>query len=176
MKPSTRGSVRRSVRHVMAASIFAVVEHREEGLLRDLDVPYLFHTLLALFLLFEKLPFSRDIAAVALGRHVFAQGRDALAGDHPAADGRLDRHLELMALDLALELLDQLPAAAIGVRPVDDRRECIDPLAGDQDIEPAEVAGLDSRSPRNPSCHNRGSRSSACRRGHRSSRPAAARK
>src|SRR4051794_9052887 len=71
-------------------SILRVVEHRQERLLGDLDVPHLLHTLLALFLLFQQLPFSRDVAAIALRGHVLAERRDRLAGDHPAADGRLD--------------------------------------------------------------------------------------
>src|SRR4051812_26778709 len=88
-----------------AVSIVAIIEDREECLLRDLDIPYLFHTLLALFLLFEKFAFARNIAAVALGGDILAEGRDAFPGDHAAANRRLDRDFKLMTLDLTFELL-----------------------------------------------------------------------
>ena len=91
--------------------------------------PTCFIRFLPSFCFSKKLPFSRDIAAVALGRHVLAEGRNALAGDHPAADRRLDRHLELMALDFALELFDQLATAAIGMRR-GGRWTRVHPLAG----------------------------------------------
>src|ERR1700722_3565982 len=104
----------------MAWSIVAVVEDGEKGFLRDLDVPYLFHTLLALFLLLQQLSFARNVAAVALGRDILAQGRDRFARDHPAADGRLDRHLELVPLDFAPQFLDQFAAPAVGMGLVHD--------------------------------------------------------
>ena len=49
--------------------------------------------------------FARDVAAVALGQHVLAHGFHRLAGDDLAADGRLDRDLELLARDDLLEPL-----------------------------------------------------------------------
>ena len=42
---------------------------------------------------FEQL-FARDVAAVALGEHVLAQGLDGLARDDVGADRRLHRHVE----------------------------------------------------------------------------------
>src|SRR3546814_15448828 len=51
------------------------------------------HALLAGLLLFQQLPLAGDIAAVALRRHVLAQGGDGLARDHLAADGSLDGDL-----------------------------------------------------------------------------------
>src|SRR5213593_5161938 len=65
------------------------LEHRQEGFLRDLHGPHLFHALLPLLLLFEELALARHVAAVALGGHVLAQRADRLAGDHLGADGRL---------------------------------------------------------------------------------------
>ena len=72
-------------------------EDRQERLLRDLDAPDLLHALLALFLLLEELALAADVAAVALGGDVLAQGLDRLAGDDLAADRRLDGDLVLLA-------------------------------------------------------------------------------
>jgi hypothetical protein len=44
------------------------LQHGEEGLLRDLDVPDHLHALLAFLLLLEQLALAGDVAAVALGR------------------------------------------------------------------------------------------------------------
>src|SRR4051794_30348546 len=113
-------------------SLVAVVEDRKEGFLRDFDVADLLHPLLAFFLLLQELALPGDVAAVALGRDVLAQGRDRLAGDDAAAYGGLDGHLELVAVDLGAELLDELPPPAVGLRAVDDDRERIDLRAGHQ--------------------------------------------
>ena len=51
----------------------------------------------ALFLLLQQLLLSGDVAAVALGQHVFAHGLDGFPGDDLAADGRLDGDLEELA-------------------------------------------------------------------------------
>src|SRR3546814_6700626 len=64
------GAFRRSVLPV------AHLEGGEEGGLRDLHVADLAHALLAGLLLFQQLPLAGDIAAVALRRHVLAQGGD----------------------------------------------------------------------------------------------------
>jgi len=54
------------------------------------DVAVFPHSGLPLLLLLQQLLFPRDIAAIALGGHVLAQGADGLAGDHLAADRGLD--------------------------------------------------------------------------------------
>src|SRR3546814_11066610 len=87
------GAVRRSVLPV------AHLEGGEEGGLRVLHVADLAHALLAGLLLFQQLPLAGDIAAVALRRHVLAQGGDGLARDHLPADGSLDGALEELARD-----------------------------------------------------------------------------
>ena len=56
------------------SSSSAAAEHREERVLRNLDVADLFHTRLALLLLLEELALTGDVAAIALGRDVLAQG------------------------------------------------------------------------------------------------------
>src|SRR5829696_4881145 len=61
------------------SSIVAEFEHGEERLLGDLDPTDLLHPPLALLLLLEQLPLAADVAAVALGRDVLAEGLDRLA-------------------------------------------------------------------------------------------------
>src|SRR3954468_6220219 len=70
------------------------LQRGDEGGLRDLHVAHLAHALLALLLLLEELLLAAEVAAIALGQHVLAQRADRLAGDHAAADRRLDRDLE----------------------------------------------------------------------------------
>src|SRR5215210_2658059 len=101
--------------------LVAEFEDGQEGLLRDLDAADLLHPLLAL---------ARDVAAVALGRHVLAEGLDGLAGDDVRADGRLDRHVVLLARDLLAQLLGQRAPDPLGLVAVDKHRQRIDRLAG----------------------------------------------
>ena len=68
------------------------------------------HPLLAFLLLFQQLLFPGDIAAVALGQHVLAQGLDGFPGDDLAADGRLNRNFELSPGDILLQLSQILRA------------------------------------------------------------------
>jgi hypothetical protein len=71
----------------------------DKGLLRNIHTTELAHLLLTRLLLIQQLAFARGVAAVAFGRHVFAQGRQGFAGDDFAADGRLDRDFEHVAGD-----------------------------------------------------------------------------
>src|SRR3954464_10149744 len=103
----------------------AEIEDREEGLLRNLDAPYLLHALLALLLLLEELALAGDVAAVALGDHVLADRLDGLAGDDLGADRRLDRDLELLARDLLAQALHERAPGGVGLVPVHDHRECV---------------------------------------------------
>src|SRR5579884_4525347 len=68
-------------------------QHGHEGVLGDLDRAHPLHPPLALLLPLQELALAGHVAAIALGEHVLAHGRDGLAGDHPAPDGRLQRHL-----------------------------------------------------------------------------------
>src|SRR3546814_18333043 len=68
----------------------------------------------------DLLPLAGDIAAVALRRHVLAQGGDGLARDHLAADGSLDGDLEELARDEILEAFAEHAAARLGLAAVDD--------------------------------------------------------
>src|SRR5215216_1404526 len=64
-----------------------------EGFLGDLDAADRLHPLLAFLLLLQQLALAGDVAAVALGEDVLADGADRLARDDPRADGGLDGHL-----------------------------------------------------------------------------------
>src|SRR5207237_9484022 len=95
-------------------------EHREERFLRDLDLAYRLHPLLAFLLLLEELALAGDVAAVALGEHVLAQRLLRLAGDHARADGGLDGHLVHLPGDLFLQLLADGAPALVGALAVHD--------------------------------------------------------
>src|SRR5690606_39799267 len=58
-------------------------QRRDEGLLRDVHPPDGLHPLLALLLPLQQLPLTRDVAAVALGEDVLADGADVLPRDDP---------------------------------------------------------------------------------------------
>ena len=54
---------------------------------RILALPCLALPCLALLLLLQQFFLARNVAAIAFGGHVLAQGGDGFAGDHLAADG-----------------------------------------------------------------------------------------
>src|SRR5690349_14319803 len=86
----------------------------DERLLGDLDAADHLHPLLALLLLLQQLALAGDVAAVALGQHVLADGADVLPCDHPRPDRRLDRHLELLPRDELAQLPGQHHPVAVG--------------------------------------------------------------
>src|SRR5437879_12338592 len=57
------------------------LQHRQEGLLRDLHGPHLLHPLLSFLLFLQQLALTGDVAAVALGGHVLPQRADGFARD-----------------------------------------------------------------------------------------------
>src|ERR1700688_2898712 len=75
------------------------LQHREKCFLRDVHAADALHALLAFFLLFEELALARNVAAVALGQHVLADGADRLARDDTAADSGLQRDFKHLARD-----------------------------------------------------------------------------
>src|SRR5262245_11497554 len=62
------------------------LKHREERLLRDLDLAHLLHALLTRGLLGPELALAGDVAAVALRSHVFAHCSDRLARNNARPD------------------------------------------------------------------------------------------
>src|SRR5712691_7219850 len=85
----------------LSSSRLVRLQHRQKRLLRDLDLADLLHALLAGRLLGPELALARDVAAVALGGHIFLDRGNRLAGDNAAADGRLNGDLEQVPVDLA---------------------------------------------------------------------------
>src|SRR5688572_6178765 len=79
------------VSSIRASGLPPYLQHREEGLLRDLDLTELLHAFLALFLFLEELALAADVAAIALGEHVLAQRLHGRARDDGAADRGLHR-------------------------------------------------------------------------------------
>src|SRR5690242_12054567 len=98
--PVTTRRMRRNRAKFMTAgarSTSAPLQHREEGLLRDLHRTDLLHAFLPFFLLLEELALARHVAAVALGEHVLAQRLDVLPRDDMSADRRLQGDVEHLA-------------------------------------------------------------------------------
>src|SRR5215211_1551064 len=114
----------------------------EEGFLWYLYAAHLFHAALAFFLLLEELALAGYVAAVAFGRDVLAVGADGLARDHTFAHRGLHRHLELLAGDQLFELLDERASALVGFVAVDDDRERVDGVTGDEDLDLHQVGWL----------------------------------
>ena len=63
------------------------------------------------------------------------------ATDAPA-DRRLDGHVEELAGDELAQLGGHLAPVVVGLRAVHDRREGVDGLAGEEDVDLDEVVGL----------------------------------
>src|ERR1700687_655579 len=114
-------------------------EDGQEGFLRDVDLADALHALFAFFLLFEEFALAGNVAAVALGQNVLADGRNRLAGDHSAADGRLDRHLEHLPRNELSQARHQFASAFKRHFAVNDQRQRIDRFARDQHIQFDEV-------------------------------------
>src|SRR6202171_5937596 len=96
------------------------LQHRHEGLLRNLDRTNALHPLLAFFLLLQQLAFARDVTAIAVCRDLLPHRRNRLAGDHLAADRRLQRHDEHLPRNDRLELLYKFAALYLCLAAVRD--------------------------------------------------------
>src|SRR5712691_10222992 len=83
----------------------ADLQHCQKGFLRNFDFSDALHALFAFFLLFQQLSLPRDVAAVALGEHIFAQRLHSFARDDAAADRGLDRDLEHLTRNQLAHLL-----------------------------------------------------------------------
>ena len=100
------------------------------------------HALLTGLLLFEQLALTGDIAAVALGEHVLAQGANVLAGDDARTDCGLNWNLELLTRNQATQLLGHHHAVAVGLVAVHDGAECVHLLTLDENVHLDQVGGL----------------------------------
>src|SRR5579862_1469848 len=70
-------------------SFAAYLQHGQKGFLWNFHRAHLLHALLARLLFFEEFALAGDIATVAFGEHILAQGFDGSACDHMRADRRL---------------------------------------------------------------------------------------
>src|SRR5512135_457464 len=120
------------------------LEYRQEGLLRDLDGADLLHPLFPFLLLFQELPLSRDVAAVAFRDDVLPDRLDRLPRDDLSADRRLDDHFEHLTGNQFPQALRDVPPLRVGVIPVHDERKGIHLVPVEQDIQPDEVGLLKS--------------------------------
>ena len=85
------------MRYKLLWMVLADFQYRKESLLRNFHIANLFHTLLTFFLLVEKFALTRDVAAVAFGGNVLAEGFDGASRYDFGADGGLDGYVELMS-------------------------------------------------------------------------------
>ena len=88
----------------MSIPVSTQLQHFQERLFGHLHPAYVLHFLLALFLLFQQLALTGDIASVALGQNILASGRNILPGHDAAADSRLKRYTEKLARNDFLKL------------------------------------------------------------------------
>src|SRR5690242_9108888 len=117
-------------------ALFALyLQNREERLLRDFHRPDLLHAALARLLFFQQLFLARDVAAIALGEHILAQGFDVFTRDDVRPDRCLHRHVEHLSRDELAHLLGELAPARLRARAMHDERQRIDPFAVDENIE-----------------------------------------
>ncbi len=105
------------------------LQYGNEGRLRNFNVADHFHALFALLLLLEQFALSADVAAVALGGDVFAEGIDGRPRDDRSTDGALDGDLELLAGDRTLQLLASVQHALPCLVAMDELGEGVHGLA-----------------------------------------------
>ena len=101
----------------------------------SLVLPLLLHPSLSGLLTFKELSLARDIATVALRRYVLPEGPDRLTRYDLAANGSLDRNLELLPRQDALKASAQVFTALMTLRAMYNHRECIDGFTVDQDVQ-----------------------------------------
>src|SRR6266581_86954 len=111
------------------------LQNGEEGFLRNVDLADALHAALAFFLLFEEFAFAGNISAVTFGENIFADGRDGFARNHAAANRRLNRHLKHLARNQFSQTRYQFAPAFRRKVAMDDQRQRIHWLAGDQHVQ-----------------------------------------
>src|SRR5258708_18607099 len=95
----------RTARRAVSITRSVKAQHRHERLLRDLHIADALHSGFARLLLLQQLALARDVAAVALGDDVLAEGGHRLAGHDLAPARGLDGILELLSRDQRLDLI-----------------------------------------------------------------------
>ena len=116
------------------------LQNGQERLLGHFDRSDLLHALLSFFLFFEQFALARDIAAVALCRHVLADSLDGLASDDLGSDSRLHGDVELLAWYQFLQFLAHTAAECHGIVDVRECRQRIYAFAVEEYVEFDELA------------------------------------
>src|SRR6266403_4686053 len=114
-------------------------ENGKERFLGNIHLADALHAALAFFLFFEEFAFAGNVAAVALGEHVFADGRDSFACNDAAANRGLDRHFKHLPWNELAQARYQIAPALRRKVAMDDQRQRIHGFAGDQHIQLDEV-------------------------------------
>src|SRR6266849_882366 len=114
-------------------------QNGEEGFLGDIDLADALHALLAFFLFFEEFALTRDVAAVAFGQNVFANGRDGFARDHAAANRGLNGHLEHLPRNQFAQARHQVAPALVRLFAMANHGQRVYRLATHQNVELDEV-------------------------------------
>src|SRR5215813_6797270 len=113
---------------------------RQKCFLRNLHLAQLFHALLPFLLPTQQLALARDVAAIAFGHDVLAEGAYDLACDDAAANGGLDDDLEHLPWDEVFEAVAQLTPPVIGFITMDDGGQRIRGITVNEDIELHQVS------------------------------------
>src|SRR5439155_5606385 len=116
------------------------LQDRKKGFLRYFDRTHLLHSFLSLLLLLEEFALARDVAAVALREHVFAQCLHVGAGNDFRSDSGLNSDFVELAWNEVLQLNRDLPSPLVSLVLVDDYAERIDGITVDQHIELHQLA------------------------------------
>src|SRR4029078_10821290 len=85
-------------------------------------------------------PLPRHVAAIALREDVLPSSLDGLPRDHARPDRSLYRHIDHLTRDLLSQAIDERAPAAVGAVAVDDEAECVDRVAGEEDVDAGEAS------------------------------------
>src|SRR5262245_18136525 len=96
------------------------LQRRQKCFLRNLHFAQLFHALLTFLLPAQQLALARDVAALAFGHDVLAEGPYNLTCDDATANGGLDDDFEHLPLNEVFEAVAQLTAPVVGLIAMDD--------------------------------------------------------
>ena len=111
----------------------------EECLLWHLYITYLLHTLLATFLLLEKLTLTADIASIALRRDILTHTLDCLSRYYLGTDSSLDGYIKLLSWYQLLQLLTHSAAKRDSIVDMCKGRQCIDTLSIEEYVKLCEL-------------------------------------
>ena len=111
------------------------LQHAHKCFLRNFYRAQLPHSLFTLFLLLQQLFLTGNIAAVALGKHVFPHGLNGFSGNDLAADRRLYRHLKQLPRNVLFQLLHDFSCPFVCLVGVNDKRQGIDNFAVQQYVQ-----------------------------------------